>query len=162
MGCSDSQSANNGSLEKHQETLCIFASCYHGTAYAYVLRRFYRFYGKSRKNLEWFPCKGDAKSTARTKSFRLGGLTFEKINPEVLFYRTSGRDFMLLGVLPDSNNYKYNFLSTWATKSCPGFCHVEEFTYLSVAKINKQNSDMTWQKYKLNLRNSLLLEEYFQ
>ena len=30
--------------------------------------------------------------------------------------------------------YKLNFLSTWATKSCPGFCHVEEFTYLSVAK----------------------------
>ena len=33
---------------------------------------------------------------------------------------------------------------------------------LSVAKINKQNSDMTRQRYKLNLRNSLLLEEYFQ
>ena len=32
------------------------------------------------------------------------GLTFEKINPEVLFYGTSGRDFMLFGVLPDSNN----------------------------------------------------------
>ena len=58
--------------------------------------------------------------------------------------------------------YKTNFLSTWATKSCPGFCSVEEFTYLSVAKINKQNSDMTWRRYKLNLRNSLLLEEYFQ
>ena len=27
----------------------------------------------------------------------------EKINPEVLFYGTSGRNFMLLGVLPDSN-----------------------------------------------------------
>ena len=24
------------------------------------------------------------------------------------------------------------------------------------------NSDMTWQRYKLNLRNSLLLEEYFR
>ena len=32
------------------------------------------------------------------------GLTFEKINPEVLFYGTSGRDFMLFGVLSDSNN----------------------------------------------------------
>ena len=52
MGCSDSQSADNGSLKKHQEALCILASCYHGTAYAYVLRRFYRIYGKSRKNLE--------------------------------------------------------------------------------------------------------------
>ena len=34
-----------------------------------------------------------------------GGLTFGKINPEVLFYGTSGRDFMLLGVLPDSNSF---------------------------------------------------------
>ena len=33
------------------------------------------------------------------------GPTFEKINPEVLFYGTSGRDFMLFGVLPDSNNF---------------------------------------------------------
>ena len=40
--------------------------------------------------------------------------------------------------------------------------YVRKFTYLSVAKINKQNSDMTWQRYKLNLRNSLLLEEYFR
>ena len=34
----------------------------------------------------------------------LRGLTFEKINPEVLFYGASGRIFMLFGVLPDSNN----------------------------------------------------------
>ena len=34
-----------------------------------------------------------------------GGLTFEKITPEILFYGTSGRDFMLFGVLPDSNNF---------------------------------------------------------
>ncbi|MDD7189672.1 MAG: hypothetical protein PUH41_04090, partial [Prevotella sp.] len=46
---------------------------------------------------------GDAKSTTRTKSFRLRGLTFEKINPEVLFYGASGRIFMLFCVLPDSN-----------------------------------------------------------
>ena len=52
MSCSDSQSADNGSLKKHQEALCILASGYHGTAYAYVLRRFYRIYGKSQKNLE--------------------------------------------------------------------------------------------------------------
>jgi len=26
------------------------------------------------------------------------------------------------------------FISAWATKSCPGFCHVRIFTYLSVAK----------------------------
>ena len=35
-----------------------------------------------------------------------GGLTFGKINPEVLFYGTSGRNFMLLGVLPDSNSWQ--------------------------------------------------------
>ena len=52
MGGSDSQSADNGSVKKHKETLCILASCYHGMTYAYVLRRFYRIYGKPRKNLE--------------------------------------------------------------------------------------------------------------
>ncbi|WP_337391721.1 hypothetical protein, partial [Prevotella sp.] len=56
--------------------------------------------------------------------------------------------------------------SSWTSQAAepsgPGFCHVEEFTYLSVAKSNKQNSDMTWQKYILSLRNSLLLEEYFR
>lgn len=36
--------------------------------------------------------------------FSIRGLTFEKIIPEVLFYGASGRIFMLLGVLPDSNN----------------------------------------------------------
>ena len=33
---------------------------------------------------------------------------------------------------------------------------------LVLRKENKQNSDMTWQRYKLILRNSLLLEEYFR
>lgn len=52
MGGPDCESADNSFVKKHQETLCILASCYHGTAYAYVLRRFYRLYGKSRENLE--------------------------------------------------------------------------------------------------------------
>lgn len=34
MGGSDSQSADNSSVEKHQATLCILTSCYHGTTYA--------------------------------------------------------------------------------------------------------------------------------
>ena len=34
--------------------------------------------------------------------------------------------------------------------------------FLVLRKENKQNSDMTWQRYKLNLRNSLLLEDYFR
>ena len=33
---------------------------------------------------------------------------------------------------------------------------------LVLRKENKQNSDMTWQKYKLNLKNILLLEKYFR
>ena len=57
--------------------------------------------------------------------------------------------------------YKLNFLSTRATKSCSGFCHVRVFTYLSVAK-NKRIRRWTWQRYKLNLRDSLLLGCYFQ
>ncbi|MDD2603034.1 MAG: hypothetical protein PHX91_08855, partial [Prevotella sp.] len=32
----------------------------------------------------------------RTKSFRLGGLTFEKTTPKVLSYGASGRDFYAL------------------------------------------------------------------
>ena len=40
---------------------------------------------------------------------------------------------------------------------------MSEFSLILVLrKENKQNSDMTWQRYKLNLRNSLLLEEYFR
>ena len=39
--------------------------------------------------------QGDAKSAAGTKSFRLGGLTFEKINPEIQFHWASGWIFML-------------------------------------------------------------------
>ena len=37
-GGSDCQSADNSSVKKHQKTLCIIAGCYHGTAYACVLR----------------------------------------------------------------------------------------------------------------------------
>ena len=40
--------------------------------------------------------------------FSIVGLTFEKIDPEVQFYWTSGRIFMLFGVLPDSNKRKMN------------------------------------------------------
>ena len=39
---------------------------------------------------------------------------------------------------------------------------MSEFSLILVLrKENKQNSNMTWQKYKLNLRNSLLLEDFF-
>ena len=52
MGSLDCKSADNSSVKKHQEALCILAGCYHGTTYAHVLRRFYRIHGKSRKNLD--------------------------------------------------------------------------------------------------------------
>ena len=32
------------------------------------------------------------------------------------------------------------FISSWATKSCSGFCHVRFFTYFSVANQNKRKS----------------------
>ena len=52
MGSLDCKSADNSSVKKHQEALCILAGCNHGTTYAHVLRRFYRIHGKSRENLE--------------------------------------------------------------------------------------------------------------
>ena len=40
---------------------------------------------------------------------------------------------------------------------------MSEFSLILVLqKENKQNSNMTWQKYKLNLRNSHLLEEFWK
>ncbi|MCI6724309.1 MAG: hypothetical protein MR463_07665, partial [Bacteroidales bacterium] len=41
-------------------------------------------------------------------SLSIRGLTFEKIIPEVLFYGTSGRNFMLLGIISDSNKNRTN------------------------------------------------------
>lgn len=38
MGGADSQFADNGSLKKYQEALCIFAARDNGTTYAHVLR----------------------------------------------------------------------------------------------------------------------------
>ena len=38
------------------------------------------------------------------------------------------------------------FISTWATKSCSGFCHVRFFTYLSVANQNMYQTRQTWQR----------------
>lgn len=62
---------------------------------------------------------------------------------------------MLLFIkLTTQYHYTLNFLSTWETECCPGSCHIEEFTHLRVAKENKQNPDMIWQRYKLNLRKS--------
>lgn len=43
------------------------------------------------------------KKHRQNQVFSIRGLTFEKIYPEVLFYGTSGRVFMLFGVLLDSN-----------------------------------------------------------
>ena len=56
---------------------------------------------------------------------------------------------MLLFITLSPQHYDKLFLKVpEQQKSCQGFCRVRIFTYLSVAKENKQNSDMTWQKYK--------------
>ena len=44
--------------------------------------------------------------------------------------------------------YKLNFLSTRATKSCSGFCHVRVFTHLSVAK-KQENPTMDMAKIQI-------------
>ena len=44
--------------------------------------------------------------------------------------------------------YKLNFLSTRATKSCSGFCHVRVFTHLSVAK-KQENPTMNMAKIQI-------------
>ena len=57
--------------------------------------------------------------------------------------------------------YKLNSLSIWAAKSCQESVMSEFSLILVLRKENKQNSDITWQRYKLNLRNSLLFAEIF-
>ena len=52
--------------------------------------------------MEWFPCKGDFKSSARTKSFRLGAYFWKRTPPKYIYW-ASGKIFMLFGVLLDSN-----------------------------------------------------------
>ena len=47
------------------------------------------------------------------------------------------------------------------SRAAQDFAMSKNSLILVLRKENKQNSDMTWQRYKLNLRNSLLLEEYF-
>ena len=69
MGCSDSQSADDGFVEKHQEALRILASCYHGTAYAYVLRRFHRIMENPEKTWNDFLVKEMQKATPEPSLF---------------------------------------------------------------------------------------------
>ena len=57
MGGPDNESADNSSVKKHQETLRILTSCYHGTTYAYGLMLMYyvdfiAFMENPEKNLE--------------------------------------------------------------------------------------------------------------
>ena len=49
--------------------------------------------------------------------------------------------------------YKLNFLSTSATKSCSGFCHVRIFTYLSVAK---KQENPTIDMAKIQIKSEIL------
>ena len=52
-----------------------------------------------------------------------------------------------LSLIPQHYNLIF-FISTWATKSCSGLCHVRNFTYLSVANKKQIKLWMAWQKYK--------------
>ena len=69
MGGSNSQSADNGSVKKHKETLCILASCYHGTTYAYVLRRFIAFMENPEKTWNDFLAKEEQKAPPELSLF---------------------------------------------------------------------------------------------
>ena len=55
---------------------------------------------------------------------------------------------LLFIVLIPQHYYKINILSAWSTKSCPVFAVSELSPVFMLRKENKQNSDMTWQKYK--------------
>ena len=52
------------------------------------------------------------------------------------------------------NHYKLYFLSTWATKSCSGFCHVRNFTYLSVA--NQKQAKLWYDMAKVAIKSEKL------
>ena len=70
--------------------------------------------------MEQYSGQGGAKSTTRTFSFRLGGLTFGKKKSEALFHRASDRVIMLVSVLPDSNisqNYLGQYWSKWEKRN---------------------------------------------
>ena len=63
---------------------------------------------------------------------------------------------MMMVMLPliPQNHYKLYFLSTWATKSCSGFCHVRNFTYLSVA--NQKQAKLWYDMAKVALKSEKL------
>ncbi len=104
MGSLDCKSADNSSVKKHQEALCILAGCYHGTTYAHVLRRFYRIHGKSEKTWNDFLAK-EMQKHHQNQVFSIKGLTFEKNKTRSPILRGFEEDFMLFCVLPDSNNF---------------------------------------------------------
>ena len=58
-----------------------------------------------------------------------------------------------LSLIPQ-NHYKLYFLSTWATKSCSGFCHVRNFTYLSVA--NQKQAKLWYDMAKVAIKSEKL------
>ena len=58
-----------------------------------------------------------------------------------------------LSLIPQ-NHYKLYFLSTWATKSCSGFCHVRNFTYLSVG--NQKQAKLWYDMAKVAIKSEKL------
>lgn len=69
MGSLDCKSADNSSVKKHQEALCILAGCYHGTTYAHVLRRFIAFMENPEKTWNDFLAKRRQKAPPEPSLF---------------------------------------------------------------------------------------------
>ena len=69
MGSLDCKSADNSSVKKHQEALCILAGCYHGTTYVHVLRRFIAFMENPEKTWNDFLAKRRQKAPPEPSLF---------------------------------------------------------------------------------------------
>ncbi len=76
MGSLDCKSANNISVKKHQEALCILAGCYHGTTYAHVLRRFIAFMENPEKTWNDFLAERGGKKHHQNQVFSIKGAYF--------------------------------------------------------------------------------------
>ena len=72
--------------------------------------------------------------TCYTQIFESSNITLGKVTHCNITKNNCNHQEKTYFTLIPQHYYKLNFLSTWATKSCSGFCHVRIFTYLSVAK----------------------------
>ena len=73
--------------------------------------------------------------------------------PSYSTFCSSLKTFFMITLIPQ-HYCKLNFLSTWATKSCSGFCHVRIFTYLSVAK--RKQAKLWYDMAKIQIKSEKL------